>query len=257
MKYLCILSSARSGTNFFSSFFTHLENFKIFGEVFKPDASNELNHILQRNLFDGTNIFPVQFAHNNIGLIENLFESIQKKSDDSDVVLYKVFVEHIANDDVPNLYTPFMANQKNLHECIILYRDGLLDTFISTKLAVISNSWVNSSYGAISFQFDVDEYCSWRNWVVNMWRSSLVSLHKLNKLNILRVLSYESFVDNPLDFINGIMTDVSLGHFVLSNSDNLTIKQSNRNSIDYLLNPNVALPFKRDSLVNFVDFGLF
>ena len=45
-------------------------------------------------------------------------------------------------------------------------------------------------------------------------------------------------------------------NFSLNEVSNITLKQSSKNLIEYLLNPVDAKHFERDSLIDFIDFRI-
>jgi hypothetical protein len=256
MNNLCLLSSARSGTNFVSSIFSEFDKFHILGEIFKADASGEFDYVVDALRLKGLDISPELFRVNNLTLIEDFFEKISRVVESSDIVFYKIFVEHISNPDAPNIYSKFLSRKAIDHDCIILYRDNLLSTFISNKLASVTNLWINGNYGDISIDFDIDEYCSWRDWIIHMWRSSLASLKSIGKLNVIKTLSYEQLIVNPHCVIGELIKYGIINGEIVKKSSNLTQKQSSKNSIEYLSRPEDAMSFQDDSLSSFVDFDI-
>ena len=185
MQELIILSSGRNGSNFLLSQLAASQEIYPIGEVFKSGVTGtEYNYFISKKnkecLTEQEKVNLVEYIDNALSSkgLDALFwikkaahlGPLSKKG-----IAYKLFVEHLfsvfepCNDSIQVLLS-FLEGSGQI---LLLYRERLIDIFLSSMRASSEDRWIDSCYTNLTVDADKQSYLDWRDWYIKTWALSL------------------------------------------------------------------------------------
>ena len=195
-KHFVLLSSTRSGSTLLLETLANHPEIQV-----RPDLlhQHQLPKYVKKN--------PTKWA-----IIEYIKEFLDNEGhDDGDVMTgFKVFVEQLWHKRFGIGLHDLLAGL-NQPKVIILYRKSLLETYVSTKIALRHGKWFSlRSVDHGSIEVDFTSFVQYCKEEVRLWRDSLQLIegyqHKM-------VISYEELCENRTDVIEAIRMFLGLKPF--------------------------------------------
>lgn len=193
MEKLILLSSSRSGTNYFLDIFSKaLPNSLVLKEIFRKSGDN-------LDILSG--IFEVStdqiMRYFNKKPVESWEDLINFVSNDFEYLIAKLFYYHIDNPSF------FLRHISEDHTIVHLIRKNIFNTYISLKIALQTNKWQsftisdNNNIELIIDRNELLKFISERTKEINKFRNNYVykNYHELY---------YEDISKNPSQCISAI-----------------------------------------------------
>ncbi|WP_310618937.1 DUF6395 domain-containing protein [Flexibacterium corallicola] len=195
IKEIMIISSPRSGTNYFCdtldnlvggiSLFEIFNDEGVFGIKKAPSFLQALSQSQSKNFEDGSDPDLIRlFRYRPLYALEE-FASFCEKNDLS-FFSYKLFPKQLDHSEIENI----MNKRRPL--CVFIIRNRL-DVYISYKKARKTSVWKNKSTENIRIDLDVDDFLSWAD-EVDKWYSRCFQTARLAGIQPI-IFSYESQIN--------------------------------------------------------------
>ncbi|RNA03010.1 aminotransferase [Brachionus plicatilis] len=202
------------------------KNLFIDSDMSKTSNINEKKFVLVANARSGsTYLASLLRCHYQVGMKSELLnESIKIEPENIFSYLNKSLVScnkpivgfKVLNDQIPlrNIKSDDLLRSINAKFAIILWRQHVLDTFVSLKIAEISNNWYKSKYAKhIHHEIELEESQIWSYYGAQMEAWRLVAKYWPIEVEPY-FLTYEDFVKNPI-----LETKKALAYMMLDPED--------------------------------------
>tara|TARA_X000000368_G_C22900784_1_gene654009 strand:+ start:169 stop:966 length:798 start_codon:yes stop_codon:yes gene_type:complete len=243
IKKICLITVARSGSNWFCNAVKNIDGIKGYYELFHPLqpyglSNNDIEYLskIHRDQFsyvDGS-IDDNQFNKFRLSkpnmFLSTLLKLAQENNDKK--IFFKLFNEHLSDNSLKKLH-----RNKSLHYIFLLR--NILDSYISLEKASNLNKWNKVDTTDIKIEIDKSKLLSYQTKILKWYKYNYSSISNENIINIVNYedISVRSDKEKSLNNIYSSLNFKDL-KIAIDKKHSYTVQDKNESWRDKVININ-------------------